>query len=265
MTNREHGKSPPGTKQQPQAGQKHKGATSTHPTARSTEKRSGIIVSIYDQYPDNGLKSRIALWLSREHWTLEQAAMLFSDIAPDLAIFDQKSRRLVSCVSLSNELYGDDPELARKVHDCDEMDGVDADGEDDRTERPIKPIADQFADMVGDLRASLLAKTVRESMPPVEWVRYAEERRIKLPWLGWAKARLTLFPWLAEAAPAHSVPPRTGDRNRELQQAANDLADRWKKEGRKDITKRDIARSLATEAWREMTADRIERIIRVKW
>ncbi len=60
--------------------------------------------------------------------------------------------------------------------------------------------------------------------------------------------------------------PPEASRNELLQKAANELAARWKAEGRKLITKEDIAKALASGPdWYEMTADRIMRIIRVEW
>ena len=67
------------------------------------------------------------------------------------------------------------------------------------------------------------------------------------------------------AASADQKPPEAS-RNELLQKAANELAARWKAEGRKLITKEDIAKALASGPdWYEMTADRIMRIIRVEW
>lgn len=59
---------------------------------------------------------------------------------------------------------------------------------------------------------------------------------------------------------------RTSDRNAELQTAANDIANQWNEEKRRGITKRDIAEELAkSDGFKNMTASRIERIIRVEW
>jgi len=58
----------------------------------------------------------------------------------------------------------------------------------------------------------------------------------------------------------------TGNRDNDLQNAANTLAKRWKEENRKHFTKRDIAKELSTwDEWMEMTYTRIERIIRKEW
>ena len=58
----------------------------------------------------------------------------------------------------------------------------------------------------------------------------------------------------------------TTDRDKALQHSANVLAEQWKKDGRKHIVKRDVATALATsDEWKEMTTDRIERIIRKQW
>lgn len=59
---------------------------------------------------------------------------------------------------------------------------------------------------------------------------------------------------------------RTSERNKNLQCAARVLADEWKLDSSKKITKRDIALELAKSGeWRGMNANRIERIILVTW
>jgi hypothetical protein len=59
---------------------------------------------------------------------------------------------------------------------------------------------------------------------------------------------------------------RTADRDKELQQAANQLANELKQRGRKVLSKREVAVALAkSDAWQDMTAHRIERVIRVEW
>lgn len=58
----------------------------------------------------------------------------------------------------------------------------------------------------------------------------------------------------------------TEERDKTLQIAASALAKQWKSEGRKSFTVRKIAQALAkSDDWMEMTADRIERIIRRDW
>lgn len=55
-------------------------------------------------------------------------------------------------------------------------------------------------------------------------------------------------------------------RDAELQLAANQLAGSWRLEGKRLFSKRDIAVALASSPdWQEMTASRIERIIKVEW
>jgi hypothetical protein len=63
-----------------------------------------------------------------------------------------------------------------------------------------------------------------------------------------------------------AVTVRTTERDEELQQAANKLARQWRKDNRRTFSKRDIANDLAkSDEWKDMTAVRIERLIRVKW
>jgi hypothetical protein len=58
----------------------------------------------------------------------------------------------------------------------------------------------------------------------------------------------------------------TTDRDSELQLAANQLAHELKQRGRKMLSKREVAVALAkSDAWSDLTADRIERVIRVEW
>lgn len=76
--------------------------------------------------------------------------------------------------------------------------------------------------------------------------------------------------WSDEIYQTEHIPdpskPRTGSRDAELQKAANEIASSLKSEGRRDISKREVARKLAsTHAWNELTQGRIERIIRVEW
>jgi hypothetical protein len=79
-------------------------------------------------------------------------------------------------------------------------------------------------------------------------------------------------PELTEATIGRFSGPRsdcaapTENRDEELQDSANLLAKKWRQEGRKNFSKRDIAHELSiNDEWREMTAIRIERLIRVKW
>jgi len=58
----------------------------------------------------------------------------------------------------------------------------------------------------------------------------------------------------------------TGNRDSDLQNAANTLAGEWQKENHKHITKRNIAKALSlSDEWKGMTEGCIERIIRKKW
>jgi len=55
-------------------------------------------------------------------------------------------------------------------------------------------------------------------------------------------------------------------RDEELQASADALAAQWKREGRRVMTKREIAKELSkSDDWKEITANRIERIIRATW
>ncbi len=59
---------------------------------------------------------------------------------------------------------------------------------------------------------------------------------------------------------------RVLSRNEQLQRDANDLAQRWKSEKRRGITKRKISEELhKLEEWKSMKAESIERMIRKDW
>jgi hypothetical protein len=71
--------------------------------------------------------------------------------------------------------------------------------------------------------------------------------------------------------PPDGIPERnpskpTELRNQELQQAANNLAEKMKAERRGKCSKRNVAESLASsDAWKECTAVTIERLIKKQW
>jgi hypothetical protein len=58
----------------------------------------------------------------------------------------------------------------------------------------------------------------------------------------------------------------TAERDANIQQAANNLAKQWRKEGKKSFSKEGIANTLAKSPdGRHMTSERIKRIIRKQW
>lgn len=80
---------------------------------------------------------------------------------------------------------------------------------------------------------------------------------------------IPLSRWFAEQnGVSQEIPDsaRTGGRNSQIQNAANNLAALWKTERLGGFSKREIAAELArSDDWKEMTANRIERVIRVEW
>lgn len=99
-----------------------------------------------------------------------------------------------------------------------------------------------------------------EFASPAYWINWARKRQIPIPWYDYAHKNGLLPPDKSDK----SLP--TANRNDELQKDAVNLAREWRKSGRKEFSKREIADALASSnEWKEMTSSRIERIIHKTW
>ncbi len=113
--------------------------------------------------------------------------------------------------------------------------------------------------------------------PPVYYIAWAEAQGFEVPWIDWAREK-GFLPHPQQSGEGASTAEHTEvdeqptsarpseQRDKELQEAANSLAQELKRQGRRDITRRVVAKELAcSDEYKEMTADRIERIIRRRW
>ena len=106
--------------------------------------------------------------------------------------------------------------------------------------------------------------------PPSYFVDWAEQKAIDVPWLAWARlfglviANPVALDHGAQRRVAQS-PQGQRERDEQLQEAANRLVRQWRDGGRKVFSKREIAAELAKGDWNDMTADRIERILKKQW
>lgn len=95
---------------------------------------------------------------------------------------------------------------------------------------------------------SLMAKRLNEFNTPQYFIEWAREKDISIP----NDLEMNIL--------------SNSNRDAELQRDANILAARWKEEGRLNFSLRNIAETLSvTDKWNEMTAIRIERIIKKAW
>ncbi len=114
--------------------------------------------------------------------------------------------------------------------------------------------------------------------PPLYYIDWAEAKGFKVPWIDWAREK-EFLPRPQQSDEAASTAERntemdgqrstarpTEQRDKDLQEAANRLTQEMRAQGWKTVTRREVAKELArSNEWKEMTADRIERIIRVQW
>lgn len=111
-----------------------------------------------------------------------------------------------------------------------------------------------LGERVRDIQREILELEEMAASTPLE--RKSKERKL-------AQLRAQLQEIAAEHDD-HAGPNPT--RDEKLQASASALAQRLKSDGRKSITKREIAWELAqSDEWKEMTANRIERVIKVTW
>ena len=181
-------------------------------------------------------------WGKMPYWTLDEAIALSFGKAPESVTWELVRRHLVSSPFAKG--YEQRRDLAlRAVNRGDLYD-------------PVMP------------HLFLAWAVVREIYPPDELVK--EVGKLKMSAVALSLGNEQDIVPAAERLQDSNNPiqpnSKTSSRDKKLQEAAEALAKQWNEEYKRGFSKRDIARQLAmSDEWKHMTADRIERILRVTW
>lgn len=226
------------------------------------------------------MEKRLQFWLSMDAWQPDDAAQILSGIDPDKTIKPgvcQDGSSSSGTVTLFTGVRL--PELPpepdyRIVHGefFDSLEPVDAgyrlpDEAEQETRECEGRELEAYFKKCADIARLFNAPSICPSSP-TEWIVRALSKRIEIPWLSWAKERDMLPDELfdlVDISITEIQPKAPGHLNHDphMQQKANEIAAELRISKKRNPTKGDVARYLASKVG--VSISTVERRIRKEW